>query len=47
MCFQDVPPELLLAELQDANPLHIWCTVDGLPTREALTPGKQPYANKE
>jgi NADP-dependent aldehyde dehydrogenase len=28
LCYQDCPQELLPAELQDANPLHIWRLVD-------------------
>jgi 2,5-dioxopentanoate dehydrogenase len=28
-CFQDCPPEMLPAELQEANPLRIWRLVDG------------------
>lgn len=33
LCYQDCPQELLPAELQDANPLHIWRLVDSEWTR--------------
>ena len=36
VCFQNVPDELLPAELQNANPLGLWRTVNGRWTQQAL-----------
>jgi NADP-dependent aldehyde dehydrogenase len=35
-CWQDVPDILLPPELQNANPLAIWRTLNGKPTRDAI-----------
>lgn len=39
ICFQNCPDALLPPELQNANPLSIWRTVNGQPTREPIRPG--------
>ena len=36
VCFQNVPDELLPAELQNANPLGLWRTVNGRWTQQAV-----------
>ncbi len=36
VCFQNMPDELLPAELQNANPLGLWRTVNGRWTQQAL-----------
>lgn len=36
VCFQDFPEDLLPVELQDANPLSVWRTVDGNWTNKAI-----------
>lgn len=38
IAWQDVPDPLLPPELQNANPLAIWRTVNGQPTRDPVTP---------
>ncbi len=40
VCFQNCPDALLPPELQDANPLGIWRTVNGQPTREPIRRGE-------
>lgn len=39
VCFQNCPDALLPPELQDANPLGIWRTVNGQPTRDPIRRG--------
>jgi NADP-dependent aldehyde dehydrogenase len=38
VCYQGFPEASLPAEIQDANPLNIWRTVDGKLTRDAVPP---------
>jgi NADP-dependent aldehyde dehydrogenase len=36
VCYQNFPEEALPQELHSGNPRHIWRTVNGLLTRDAL-----------
>jgi NADP-dependent aldehyde dehydrogenase len=40
VCFQNCPDALLPPELQDANPMGIWRTVNGQPTRDPIRRGQ-------